>query len=150
MIKNKTTKTTDEENVRIVKIPKRQAVNPQTVYDETYIPNMKRRGLESEVKPFSEWIRRIKTKKDGNEVVREVAGDTGESKEERGTRLLTAYFNSAIESLDRLKNLSSSQYKLSEKQVTMLHEKLIEKINEIESALSRKTKESTPIDFSKV
>lgn len=143
--------TTETPEYRTVQIPKREAKNPQDVYDNVYVQNMKRRNLESEIKPYGEWIRHQKTKdKEGNEIIKDIPGDTGESKEEKGTRLLGAYFNSAIESLDRIKNLASPQYKLNEKQIKLMHDKLTEKITEIDNTFSGVSKTTEKIDFSKI
>lgn len=140
----------DDENVRIVKIPKRKAQDIQSIYDNVYVPNMKKRGLESEIKPFDEWKRKTKVTVNGEETEKFVAGDTGESKEEKGTRLLTDYFGNAMSSLDRIKNLASPQYKLSDAQIKLMNDKLKAKVDEINSAFAGKVKETEKIDFSKI
>lgn len=130
----------EDENVIVVRIPKRTARNPQDVYDNVYIPNMKAQNKEP--KSYNEWI----TIKDG----KEIAGESGESKESKSTRMLTDYFNSTVQNMDKIKNLSSPQYKLTDKQIQVMTEKLQKKIDEIKNIFSVKVKETEKIDFATI
>jgi len=100
----------------------RQKKDIKVSYDE-YVNNMKKRGLQAEVKPFDKWVRKIKDPDDSSKKIT-VAGDSGESKTEKFSRLGTDRLKKALKAIKALKNLSGSQYEHTPEQIDVIEEKL--------------------------
>jgi len=116
-----------------------------------YIENMQNR-LESgellEVKEFAQWKRNVtKNRDDGSEVTIEVSGDTGETKNQKFTRLAKARMIKCLDDLSLLINLSSPQYEPHSEQVEKMLNALKLKVQDIEKSFAAQKKDKSSFEF---
>ena len=139
------------------KKPGREKVDVQEAYKE-YVSRMEKRiksgeklkdGNPLEIKPFEKWVRKAKRieKETGNEIEVEVSGDTGETKNERFIRLGRLRMNNALETLDTIENLATSQYASTPDQRKKMLDTLKAKITSIENSFSKIKAESQEFSF---
>jgi len=116
----------------------------QDAYDE-YNARMRVReenGEKVEIKPYEKWIRKAKKIDEHlNEILIEVAGETGETKNEKFQRLAVKRMNKARTVLDTIMNLSSAQYESSSEEQAKIVTTLRSKVLDIENSFKVKQKE---------
>lgn len=116
----------------------------QEAYD-AYVYRMQGRTEKDEkveVKPYEKWVRKAKgTDENLNETITEVAGETGETKNEKFKRLAMKRMNKARTVLDTIMNLSSAQYESSPEEQAKIVTALRSKVLEIENSFKVKQKE---------
>lgn len=100
----------------------RQKKDVKEGYNE-YVERMKARGLQAEIKPYEKWVRKITDPNDENKKIT-VCGDSGESKEDKFSRLGTDRLKKALTAIRALKNLSNSAYAYKPEQIEVMEEKL--------------------------
>jgi len=106
-----------------------------------YVERMEIRQLEA--KPFDQWVRKAKKVISGETIEIEVSGDSGETKNQRFKRLGKARMIKALEALDMLINLSSSQYEATPEDVIKMLNALNLKVLDIKNSFESQVK---PID----
>jgi len=116
----------------------------QTDYKE-YVERMELRQLEA--KPLDQWVRKAKKVINGETIEIEVSGDSGETKNQRFKRLGKARMIKALDALDMLINLSSSQYEASPEEVTKMINALNLKVLDIKNSFECQVKPIEEFDF---
>jgi len=102
-------------------------------------------GEDITIKPYEEWVRKIKRTVDGIETEGIASGDSGETGKERFKRLSESRMVKVLDSLDLIKNLSASQYESTEKQQTQIVNALRLKVLDIENSF--KVSEKKEVKF---
>ncbi len=110
---------------------------------ETYVSRIQKRielQEEIEIKPFENWVRKVKKTIDGIEQEIELSGDTGETGAEKFKRLVEKRMIKALDSLDLIINLSAPQYESTEKQQIQVVNALRLKVLDIENSFKVREK----------
>ena len=110
-----------------------------------YVERMESRQMEA--KPFDQWVRKAKKVINGETIEIEVSGDSGETKNQRFKRLGKARMVRALDALDMLINLSSSQYEATPEEVTKMINALNMKVLDIKNSFESKVKPIDEFDF---
>jgi len=110
-----------------------------------YVERMEIRQLEA--KPFDQWVKKAKKVINGETIEIEVSGDSGETKHQRFKRLGKARMIKALEALDMLINLSSTQYEASPEEVTKMIFALNLKVLDIKNSFESQIKPIDDFDF---
>jgi len=111
-----------------------------------YQENSKRNNFE--VKTFDDWKRKVTVKIEGKpDKVKFVAGESGESKNEKASRLGKVRIKKVLSGIKNLKHLSSSQYALSNDQIEKMNSLLQNAINDLKNSFLTTVKNDEEIDF---
>lgn len=119
----------------------REKIDINKAYNEYKLRIEKRikNGEQIKVKPKNEWQRTIE--KDGKKTI--TAGESGETAQEKATRLGNVRLSKVLSALKGLKTLaSSSQYKFSHPQVKYITEKINNASVDVITAFEGKTEDT--------
>jgi len=105
---------------------------------EAYVSRINARILSGEkltVKSFDDWVRKaVRKDNNGNEIEIQVAGDSGETRNQKFLRLGKSRIRKTLDDMDLLINLSSPQYEAFPENVEKMINILKLKVQDIEKS----------------
>lgn len=96
------------------------------------------------IKTFDDWKRKVKTR-DGK--IKVTAGESGESKNEKASRLGKIRIKKVLTGIKNLKHLSGSQYILTTEQIEKMNNMLQNAITDLKNSFAVTEKKDEEIDF---
>ena len=148
--KNKGIEFSEETEKALTEAEEQKHLELQKAYDEYAERTYTRRGMNEQVetKPYEKWIRKAKKiDPHGNLIEIEVAGDTGETKNEKFRRLALSRMTKALTALDTIMNLSSNQYESTPEEQTKIVNVLRLKVLDIENSFKVQEKQESLFKF---